>query len=302
MSKYNKELIEKLRSGEIALEYDGKSLEDLRNILKEAFPKNSYKLATGNAKYYGKFSETTWYGSNVIPWDKNVPIKDFIQEEFVLPEKWCIRPLDDEQLEIIYNHVDKNGNSLKRMREAKSTIFYYHFPATNNRDFFAYQKPQKGYTEITFEQFQQHVLKQDNNMKNKEIIGYLVPYDLFGGKVKKGTLYKKSQYNKIYYHTDNGEYAVPKEIVETWESVYKPKEQVFNMGSFEVMVRDDKAFHRSEDITKFVRELIATFHNRNMYIDNYQAIIEDVIFSKTGCENNQTKLSDWRKVYNALNQ
>jgi len=150
-------------------------------------------------------------------------------------------------------------------------------------------------------------------MENKEIIGYLAPYDLYNGNIKKGdlvtnlggkyfnsTTFKEFEYG-IINKTDF--WLVPKEIVENWEACYKTKEQVFNMGSFEVVVKDGKAFHKNDDITRFVKELVDKYNpGYSSKFGNYEAILEDVIFSKTGCQNNQTKLSDWRKVYNALNQ
>ena len=85
---------------------------------------------------------------------------------------------------------------------------------------------------------------------------------------------------------------------------FKPQEQTFNMGSFTVKVRDGKAYHNSEDITTFVRDLV-NYYNHNKFVQNfagYDAIMDEITFKKTGCQNNTTKLSDWKKVYNALNQ
>lgn len=62
-----------------------------------------------------------------------------------------------------------------------------------------------------------------------KIIGYKAPYDLFGGIIKKDTIYKPLSSEKIttYAATENdkiidsGKTNLPSEIVETWEPYYK---------------------------------------------------------------------------------
>ena len=64
----------------------------------------------------------------------------------------------------------------------------------------------------------------DIEFEEKEIIGYLVPMDLFGGIVKKGYVFKISNISigtTAYGFNTNPVYNMPKEIVETWEPVYK---------------------------------------------------------------------------------
>lgn len=83
---------------------------------------------------------------------------------------------------------------------------------------------------------------------------------------------------------------------------------VVNMGSFELVIKRNKVYHRGEDITDFVIELVERF--KKCYIfpkitryygkQGYSATIQDITFSKTGCEENITKYSDWVKVYNIV--
>ena len=316
MNKYNKELIEKLRNREIALKYDNKSLEDLRAILKEAFPKDNAH-SNGTSKYYyaGNNFPIYWCSTyNEVENREIISIKDFIQEEFVFPEKWCILRNEEN-----YETVNKwFNNGLKNISNYTDKDWCVHYP--NYGDFKGFKKGfhlsstiKENYTEITFEQFQKYVLnKQDNNMENKEIIGYKAPYDLYNGNIKKGDLVtnlkdryvNNTRFKEFEYGVINKTdfWLVPKEIVETWEPVYKSKEQVFNMGSFEVVVKDGKAFHKNDDITTFVKDLVGFYNGQVKSFGTYSAVLQDVIFSKTGCQNVQTKLSDWQKVYNALNQ
>ena len=62
----------------------------------------------------------------------------------------------------------------------------------------------------------------------KEIIGYECPMDLFGGEIKKGTVYIEMA-SGIHYRPKetmlrHDNYCFPKEIVETWQPVYKEEE------------------------------------------------------------------------------
>lgn len=72
----------------------------------------------------------------------------------------------------------------------------------------------------------------------KEIIGYKAPFDMFNKKVKKGTIYlidennSNAEFNSCSW-TASCEMAytnLPKEIVETWEPVYKEEE--FEIGDW----------------------------------------------------------------------
>lgn len=143
------------------------------------------------------------------------------------------------------------------------------------------------------------------NTKNiqKEIIGYKAPMDLFDGNVKKGNIFTKN--GTINYKCNN--LLLPKEIVEQWEPVYKSEEKIINIG-FDVKVTSEGIFHKSDNITEFVMYM-NDYYNREFLVLNkeqqfgmYGAIPKDVIFSKTGCQNVETKLSDWKKVWEAYKE
>lgn len=92
-------------------------------------------------------------------------------------------------------------------------------------------------------------------------------------------------------------------VLDLWfEPVYKSNEEVFSMGSFNLTIKDKKVYHNTENITSFVKDLVETLDERSHkpYAMYYKAIIKDITFSKTGCEHNETKLSDWIKVYNKI--
>jgi hypothetical protein len=64
----------------------------------------------------------------------------------------------------------------------------------------------------------------------KKIIGYVAPFDLWGGQIKKGSIYIPNFPNN-YGYIDNmiEQFNIAQEIVETWEPVYEPE---FKVGDF----------------------------------------------------------------------
>lgn len=77
------------------------------------------------------------------------------EQPFVLPEKWCVRTDKQE----VVDYCDKNGAIPPYKVDSD---LYAHFPAFSERSFTTAGEIQKGYTEITFEQFKQHILKEDD--------------------------------------------------------------------------------------------------------------------------------------------
>ena len=74
------------------------------------------------------------------------------------------------------------------------------------------------------------LILKSKSMKNKKLIGYKAPMDLFGGKVVKGTTFKPTSSNPtptpMYLAVENNKlinpkFELPAEIVEQWEPVYK---------------------------------------------------------------------------------
>lgn len=88
----------------------------------------------------------------------------------------------------------------------------------------------------------------------------------------------------------------------TEEEIEKAKEKVISVGGkFDVTIRDGRVFHKSDDITQFVRSMIDYYVNKkDRFGGTYIAAVKDVTFSKTGCQEVETTLSDWKKVYDEL--
>lgn len=149
----NEKLIKQLQEGEIAVHNDG-TLEELREVLRYAFPKDDWPT-TGTSKYYKSYESNLWISTDKT----NLPsysVKEFLKEEFVLPEKWCIK-LTKENKQTVQNWRIKN-----------------HYYCDINEGHFIFENASWSFNnednelEITFEQFKQKYL----NMEEKKIIGY----------------------------------------------------------------------------------------------------------------------------------
>ena len=73
------------------------------------------------------------------------------------------------------------------------------------------------------------------------------------------------------------------------------------MGSFELKVTSEGIFHKSENITSFVEGLTGRYSGcfkTTAKIGDYDCFTEDLTFYKTGCEQSETKLSQWIDIWN----
>lgn len=76
----NEKLIKQLREGTIALKNDG-TLEELRQVLKLAFPNDNTK-SNGNRKYYFKHDAN----ENIWMWGEKTDLPSYSVKEFLKPE------------------------------------------------------------------------------------------------------------------------------------------------------------------------------------------------------------------------
>jgi hypothetical protein len=151
-----------------------------------------------------------------------------MKKEFILPKKWYIKVteenksvLNDFKLSVGLDSL--HGTSYKFVSYAG----------------YGYNSCPYGYTEITFEQFLNHINKQET--MEKEIIGYTSPIKIEGENITIpiGGLFKKRQTSDKNYHYEHCfHYGLPKEIVETWKPVYK-EEPEFKVGDW-VYVNEKK--------------------------------------------------------------
>lgn len=164
----------------------------------------------------------------------------------------------------------------------------------------------KFFPEEKQEEFKKYVLKE-NNM-NKEIIGYkLIKPEYEEAAVKIGKIencgwntdleFKKG----LPYDCKAVDFLKKAGVLDLWfKPVYKSTEKTVSVGGkFDVVIKDGKIWHKSDDITQFVELLIKNNNivNTSASYGKFSATISDIIFSKTGCQNVETKLSDWKQVY-----
>jgi hypothetical protein len=162
---------------------------------------------------------------------------ELIEDKFVIPEKWYINVTTKEQAEVVGRWFDQSefGHS-DNYYETNASLGIYGGVSPGN----VYDN-EVG-TEITFEQFEKYILKQNN--KKKEIIGYKSPMAI--GPFTKGTLYVKYIPSYLTYVPEAAltlTYSVPNEIVETWEPVYKEdqtKTLVLGTGRIKVVIGKGK--------------------------------------------------------------
>jgi hypothetical protein len=145
--------------------------------------------------------------------------------------------------------------------------------------------------------------KEINNME-QEIIGYLVPCDIFNGEVKKGSLYTKNTLEDCKYYWDNktNMYQIPKEIVETWQPVYKTKETILQIGnpSKKVFISKDKIEVEGKNVDISDLKLLVQKFPRGSTLSDW--IVEFNSSAKIGCSVfEKNELQSVIDTYNYLN-
>jgi len=291
------------------------------------------------------------------------------EDEFVLPAKWCVKRDTKEKSLILSEWANKvsntdrhEGYSDKNFIHSENVSSYSSSPRSDGK--------QKGFTEITFEQFKKYVLNQNN--RNKKIIGYKCPTSLFGDLIKEGTVYKSTNNNLTHVYGDYipddkqataDRFKLPAEIVETWEPVYEeqfkagdwvtylpdtggegthqitewvsalycqlsngkapfkvtlrkatPEEiavaqtKTVRMGGvngFDVKIIGKEIFQGNSPITLYVEDIYETYNSllipkESSKGTSYDFHPKDLIIGKTGCQNKETKLTEWLALYEMI--
>lgn len=103
--------------------------------------------------------------------------------------------------------------------------------------------------------------------------------------------------NGSFCHTN----LVKAGLLDIWfEPVYKEVivERVISMNEkFSLTVKKSGIFHNGQDITNYVRCVIAWYKNLPTTFEGFDFIIGDVTLNKTGCMSEITKINDWINVY-----
>ena len=301
--KTNKELINKLKQGHIAIDNSGNpNVELLRAVLKEAFPSFG-RHVNGIYKYYfinrfeSRYFDFNDFNSQKLP---TIPLNDFLEKEQFPKDDFGVIVENNNGKEIIDYLVSKgfenislySGNSW----DGCSYGIKKHSKKIDNWGL-SNILPSKTYT-------LQQLKNLENNMENKEIIGYKLikpEYEKAARGIAVGCFCKFTE----IFSEDVKPIRLWKEagILDIWfEPVYKSKEVVIRMGnSFDLTIKDGQVWHKSDNITDFVTRMMVDFSTeRTLKFGGYNLCIKDITFKYTGCQNVETKLSEWIAVYNEL--
>jgi len=122
---------------------------------------SQYQSNTCKHLYYGQYSSLNYWEAeektlilSFEDWCTKFNHTNFVVKEpkFVLPDNYCVRHHKE-----VVNYILKLENRTNGYSEDLSLLS--HFPKFNNK--YCFGVKQKGYTEITFEQFKKYVLKED---------------------------------------------------------------------------------------------------------------------------------------------
>lgn len=193
---------------------------------------------------------------------------ELVEDDFVLPEKWCIKATP-ETFDIIQEYFKKqlNRNPIDKEKRA-----FYHFLAPS----FVCTSSiiNSNYTEITFEQFKTYVL---NMKEEKEIIGYKAPFDMYGGNIKQGDILKLKPNCTIAWYVNsskNETFNIPEEIVTKWESVYKEEIPQITINGYKGEFFDwGVSFNNG--CAKISKEAFIEFYRISKMFDKEDCLIHD---------------------------
>lgn len=311
--KYNESLVSQVREGKLAVHNINCTKGELQNLIAYIFPK-SLKTSCHYKYYYKSAERQPWYPNNntTLPYKS---VKEFL-EEFVLPEKWFVERNEDNHI-ILNSWLNKHPLRNSGSYTYNSGFIYsepinkygHNLASTDGYTLLSHDV----FTEITFDQFCKYVLKKENNMKEKEIIGYkLIKPEYYKVAQEIGGFFWNNDKTIRIKITPNGIEKLRKSgVLDLWfEPVYEPEkpiEVIVDMGSFQLKVTKEGIFHNAEDITSYVVDINMFWKNvmreGNMkFGKNYDCLIpsNNIIIEKSGCEKNQTTLTKWINVYNEL--
>lgn len=143
-----------------------------------------------------------------------------MSKHYKLPEKWAVEVTKDNREEL---------GRLRSMVMHEPSGYFTSLPTYSGTSPFG--RWEKGlpsndkFTLLTLEELKELLVNKD-----RKIVGYKAPYDLFNGVIEAGTIYKLGEPISSRYYpvvpNITSIYNLPGEIVETWEPVYE--------GQFEV--------------------------------------------------------------------
>lgn len=195
-----------------------------------------------------------------------------------LPKSWCVKmdySKDFKDFVLGYlNKIDRENTYLGIGNE-----YYYGIDKNNNITF---DRDKSVFdVELTLDEFKQLV-----QIDNRKIIGYKVPYDIYGGLIKKGFTYtnwgcystytpKEAGGGKIKPH--NAVYfQLPYEIVKDWEPVYEETQFYYDI------LLDDNKF---TTLKVKVEELYFIYDNEKISVNHMKTIVNNIVNNNCNLNN-----------------
>ena len=268
---------------------------ELQNYLKTVkFEEKGDTIGWNSELYYTFTINNQWVYDEDIK--AQIITLDYYKENILkmkktnLPEKWYIKGSKELKsfLQSSQNKIRWNAVS----GDAPGWGYYI------NNDWTAVRiiNFSQDYQEISLESYKESLI---DSKEERSIIGYKCPTDLFGGLVKRDSLFTKITDSYGPLGTPVARLELPKEIVETWEPVFKSEEKVISVGGkFNVTIKNNQVWYGSDNITDFVLEMLSM--SELFKFGSYQVQVADIIWKRTGCQNVETKLSDWKEVYKEM--
>lgn len=155
---------------------------------------------------------------------------------------------------------------------------------------------------ISFEEFKTEIM-------NKKIIGYVLKDEKYRDMaIKAGGTDNLRLLDAGYSFVKNStlaeRYRVA-DVLDLWfEPVYEnlpAPAQTFDMGEFKLTIKKKGIYHKQEDITPYVEEVIQ-YAKRTLVGHRFAGFsfnVGDVTLTRTGCEQTESKLSRWVEAWEA---
>ena len=220
----------------------------------------------------------------------------YLEEEFILPEKWCVKVTNENK-----NILNNYRINIKKYSITPITYKYMYKDGSGDSSILFYAK------EITFKQFLKYILKQET-MK-KEIIGYKLVKSEYKGAYEEITGTSnldriEDSLGKLNWVDKAIKDLKEAGVLELWfKPNYKEEKTIVKMyssnkGEFEIEVVGKKAYYRPEHkelSLQFIKNILNLFENKTIGLE-YSIEVDSL---KVGCMEG-TRKSDWQKVYDLI--
>jgi hypothetical protein len=150
-------------------------LFELRKVGKYLWNCSTFKIENFNPTTGPDYPYIVWYsktGTNFNPLRVKYPeqiiinFEDVIFEEFVLPEKWLVKAVNEEQDSVLTDYINKifHIKVNKGMGKYKH-VWFSNIKLDSHDSYYSYDEKinNENLIEITFDQFKKYVLKQFND-------------------------------------------------------------------------------------------------------------------------------------------